>query len=685
MKIFSQDLFQTIVDTKSMTVRFTLNAYYLDTQGRQQTDGITITLTADGYTQVNNYIDVPIGTDVTYTVTKQDYNTEGPKTVCVTGETTLDVKITALPLWTYNIVTVPDDATVSMNGQVEQSKSITVPQGNTVTWAISRNSMNSLSGSRQVPASSADTNPITETKILTSTITLLGVTPNDASVTWTTGTGDVSHDMSVTALCTNTVGLVISKAGYNSHTASYPLSGDYLLNTEIQAITLTKKTLTCTLACNTPDAIISLKIGENGVPVTGTNSVTINCVMDDVVYWSVTKENYYPRSGQVTMQTTDVVLDPVTLVINNYVVTVTANPSNADVRILSNGTILASGEGGASVGVSANTAITYDATLGGVTVSRNATITADFTDEIVLDAVGAVTLVTAAQSSTILPYGKYKCILVGAGAGGHAPARSAYTATRTGTGSSGGGGGGSGYATIGNFLVTSKQGMSVIFNVGQGGAAGSNGGDTSVIAGNITLTASGGKAGYSSSTTAYYGYGGDGGSGGGAGGSGGQNVSTGGGVGGSPNSDGANGAYAGGNGGSVTWSNYGGTVTTTTPGGTGYYATTKSYENNYGAKSTTGSGTAGAGGRGLSVIEASIRTASTFINTTNVQTLYNSLGGGGGGGGSYTPAPGASIPSNIYGGAGGGGGGWAAGTAGSGNTPGTGGNGAILYMRIAWS
>ena len=693
MKIFSQDLMSAIKNSESSSshyVRFNVYGYYLDDQSQEQTTGVTVTITATGYTQVSNYIDVPIGTVVTYSVSKQGYETEGPYQCTVTGTATRSVQLTSLPMWTFNVVPTPADATVSMaSGQyTSNTGSIEVPQGSVVTYNISRASMNSYSGSRTIPASTADTNPVTIERTLTSTIAMESITPADATISWMTGTGDSSSGLSCTAYCTNTVSLTITKAGYNTITRSFPESGDYLLNTNLGAIEMTKKTLTCTQACNDASALIEMWKEVNGVEVAGSkvqgySSVTINCVMGDEIHWRVSRQNYNTQTGSWTMGTEDKVLPPVTLVINNYVVSITASPNNATVKIYRGTTEIASGTGAASVGVDAGTYITYTATIGGVSASGNATITANYSDTLTLSATsgGAVTILTSTQTIN-LPYGKYKFVLVGGGAGGSVPASGAYYGSRAANGGTGAGGGGSGYATIVDVMISNTSGQSVSCVVGSGGGSNSDGGNTSITIGTTSYTANGGKVGYSSSANVatYRTWGGNGGS---AGGAGGCNASTVSGQARYSATDGGRGAYAGGNGETKTTSYSGSTVTHN--GGTGYYGTVKSYESNAGAKKTAvQNGNPGGGGRGLVSISSTLTNTSTFASLSNVQTLYNAMGGGGGGG--PTGVPTSSV--NVYGGPGGGGGGWNAGGSGTAGAPGTGGSGgsgAILYMRTAWS
>lgn len=684
MKIFSQDLISAIKESQSDStkyVRFSVYGYYLDGQGNEQTDGVTATITAPGYTQGSgNYIDVPLGTPVTYTVSKQDYEQEGPFSCAVTGPSTVRVPLTNLPMWQFTVTPVPGDSTISMvsGNRTSDTGTISVPQGSTVTYSISHTGMNPYSGSRLIPQNPQETNPITETRTLTSTISIDSVTPADATIMWTPGVGDPVYGFSCTAPCTSTVGLTITKPGYDTITASYPASG-YLLNSNLGDITMTKTTLTCSLSCNAQDALISMWKEEEGVEVpgsrvTGYSSVVINCVMDDDIHWSVEKQYYVTQTGHVVMGTTDVVLPPVTLLINNYVVTITSVPAEALITVYAGITQLGQARGGVSVAVDANTYITYNATLGGVTESGSATITDNYTDELTLSATagGAVTVVDSSQTIS-LPYGKYKMVLVGGGAGGRL-GDMAYVGGRVKRGGHGGPGGGSGYATIENIQITNYDGQSVVFNIGAGGASATNGNATTVVVGDITYTANGGSIGANTMD------GGAGGSGGGAGGweENHPNAST------YLGTDGGNGAYGGGNGESKS-RNLGGSTVNTANGGIGYYNQVKSYESNRGAQiSAVQNGNPGGGGRGLIAIAATITTASGFASLTNVQTLYNSIGGGGGGGPTGVP----SSSTSVCGGPGGGGGSWTAGSAGTAGSPGvggTGGSGAVLYMRVDWS
>lgn len=704
MKVFSQDLMTAINESKrdpSNYVRFTIYAYYLDAQQNEQTDGITVTITAPGYTQgAGNYIDVPLGTPVTYTVTKEDYETEGPITVAVTGPAIKRVQITNLPMWTFTVTPTPADSTITMasGNRTSNTGTIQVPQGSTVTYSISHAGMNSYSGSRLIPASPQDTNPITIARTLTSTLSMRSVTPADATIAWSTGVGDPTSGLSVTAPCTSTVALTVSKPGYTSYTRNFPSQGQYLVITDVGDVVLTPKTCVATISCNEPTALIEVWKEENGVEVpnsrqSGYLQVQYNCIIGDDLHWTATKQYYSAIPGSHTITATDAdngtyTAPPIVITVNNYPVRIYSVPAEAEITIYNGSSQIAHGYGDVTASVDAGTYVTYEATLGGVTETGNVTVTGPYQDTLTLSATDGQTVNLVATSGTeTLQYGRWRFVLVGGAAGGHTSYSQATSSTRTAYGSKGGGGGGSAYVLIKDIIISSRVGQQVTFAVGSGGASNVDGTASSITTGGETFTAAGGKCGYSDSVIAsvYYSYGGDGGSGGGAGGQRGDNTLS---TTRTLPTDGGNGAYAGQNGQDKL--NYYQTNYYYNYGGIGAYNNSGVYENNYGAKTTTlTNGYPGGGGRGLISIQNDLTNPEYFLTLVEggEQVLYNNLGGGGGGGATGTPAINSTIPT-IYGGPGGGGGAWEAGTtgvAGAPGTGGTGGNGRILYMRVAWS
>lgn len=267
-------------------------------------------------------------------------------------------------------------------------------------------------------------------------------------------------------------------------------------------------------------------------------------------------------------------------------------------------------------------------------------------------------LITTTTTKT-LEAGTYKAIVIGAGGGGNIGSNVASSRDYV---RYGGGGGGSGYVTINTFILTANT--SITFTVGTGGAA-IDGGESSVKGTGVSIVASGGKTG-TGSASKVSGQG-DGGSGGGSGGRARRKSS-------SVISSGGAGGYGGHDG-------YGPT-TGLTPG-YGVNGTSQGGSANNGGSSgaTPGPGNGGAGAKSL---QTTLLTRSGFDAATVNSILAAMQGGGGGGGGSNSTYTSAS--------AGGGGGGWEDGakttgsisTGGAIYTPGgVGGNGAILWRRLA--
>lgn len=703
MKIFSQDLIMAIAESQRSTdnyVRFAVYGYYLNENDEERTTGVTVEITADGYTQHDNYIDVPLGTVVAYKVTKEDYTPEGWYYVTVTGPVTKRVRLTNLPTWTFTVTPTPADSTVVMAGgnKTSNTGTIQVPEGTLVTYTIAHAMLQSYSNSRMIPINpQTETSPITITRTLEALLEIDSISPDgdDVSVSWNTGVGDPQTTRSVLVPCTTSqVVLTVSKPGYNSVIRNFPQEPGYVLNANTGAIVLTPKTCHCTITCNNPTAEMEAwKEDENGDEIPGTRtqpnqgSITIDGIVGDDIHWSASQQYYTTKTGHhvITAEDADngTYTDTVTMVINNYPVTISANPAATFLKIFRGSTELERGNGEITVGVDAGTYITYTAEIGGITKSGNATITGPYSYQFVIDPMEDASVTVKSLSETVsLPYGKYKFIIVGGGAGGSVPSSGAGYGARYRAAGPGAGGGGSGYAVIEEIMVSSWDGETVeapggqqaVLNIGAGGLSNSAGGDTTVNIGGVLHTAEGGKNGDTTQT------GGSGGSGGGAGGYAEihPNAST------YLGTDGGNGAYGGGNGQQVRRMGAGNQWNTCL-GGVGFYETTKSYENNYGAAITAvANGTPGGGGRGLITQSAFLTNVENFVALSDVQDLYNYMGGGGGGG--PTGVPSSAVA--IYGGSGGGGGGWQPGTAGTTGAPGaggTGGAGVVLYMRVAWS
>lgn len=744
MKIFSQDLYLTALAKGTITATYTVTSVPNDA---------TITLSASGYdTQTGTgtcSITVAIGTVVTWTVAKEGYTTRSePRTI--TGTTSEQIEITSIPMWGMKIISVPADARKWMQSESYSSNTdqISVPQGSTVTWSVTKDGMIGTSGTKVVPSNTTDPDPVivnTELSAMLSLAAANPVTPADATITWTVSSGSTSHNTSVTALVSKSVTLTVSKDGYNSYTKSFPVSGSYLTNSTEQPITLAKKQLTCSLSASPSDATIKLRV-NGGAATQGTGTVTVNCGIGDVITWEVSKTGYHvkssslsPATGSYTMGASSYVIPSVTLEVNSYNVSITSVPSLASIVIKKNGTTIASGTGSASVNVDYGTAISYTVTYQNVTETKNATVSATYNDTVTLNAQNnGVTVYTSDTANVQLTKGNYVAILVGGGSAGLVGTGGTnFTNTKTPTyrsiGGTGGNGGGSGHVKKVYFTANGTNKYS--FYVGKGGAQQSGyvtpNTVTNTSAGTIstgfiytktpaeTSSTLNGTASYiqvggsdvsgaraeggtieekrdKDKTSGAIRYGGCGGNAGGIGGGGQRHV-----YGSDPagGDDGQGGALEGGN----TYRQY------TSYAGTLYAIYTYTYTGVKGVEKTYHTNTAsfnrstptpGVGGKGLTSYSSSLNTVAK-LNSVSEDTLLANLSGGGAGaaGGAQVTKSGSSYSFSTCSGApGSGGGGWQAGENGyvDSNTTkqpnstypwhsGKGGDGVIIIGCLSWT
>lgn len=674
MNILSKSLLETLISTKTQNVTVTV-VPSLDGVSSGDLSGVSVSLTAEGYSQVGRSITVPIGTVVSWEVSCSGYKSR-TGTVFPVGNTTLPVNLTSLTMYTVTIRPFPLDSVVTLAGeggyeQTEDTNSITVPEDTTVSYVVAKSSLDSFSGSLVVSKNKEID------VVLNATITLVS-DPEDA-VKKINNKGS-----SLTVPCNTSPTWEVSKDGYISQSGTIEKNNDGYIVTQTVNVVLEKQTYLFAISALPVDATISITVDGN--TITDNEYLSVRATEGTEVYWKVERSGYTAAGSDTVpwvMLAEDKVIS-VSLAVATYNVSITSTPSSATITLTTaGGVLLASGEGYVYTAVETNTAIRYVVEFGGVSVTRTAVVAEeDFTDNVPLGPETEVVLVTEKRNAVIQP-GKYYYLAIGAGAGGN-PGRRANSSSRASTGGYGGGGGGSGYISMGYFTVEDETGKELVLSPGSGGEANKSGEKSTItdVSGNDIITpADGGKA--EGNTTNNVTPGGSGGSGGGAGGRGGQktgNVSI-------PGVSGGNGAYGGGNGASTSIIMNG--ITYVVDGGQGYYRTTKSYESNAGSVGTSSFGNPGKGGRGLMAMSSFLTTLDGLLSATNLQELYNNLGGGGGGGATVTPGFNASLSGNWFGGPGGGGGGWFAGEDGKNsasdmNIAGKGGDGAILYARVSW-
>lgn len=714
MKIFSQDLLMSLQHTDAIMVTITIVPKKYDGGNLAPAPSAVVLLTADGYVQSGNAITVPAGTKVHSKVTLTDYN-DDERDIVVYGDTTVEVKLNNRTEYLFTLNLTPSvpftlvclDEDDNPTGRTSTTGSMYVPSNYKVRMDLQNPDQFSAPASEYTWVVT-DTTVVNRT--LKATVAFGDITPVDSNHEFSIEDSQFTspiYDNSIETQCTNRVYWRANKPGYIEQSGTVNPSGapNYFTNQVLSSISLQKKPLTYTVGVSSPvGAVIAITVlsASTGLPTTyisTDSSYSVTCYIGDQISYSVSKDGYETQASTypTTMQSEDITVQGIRLTPLMCTVQINALPAGSSITLTdTTDDYTYTGTGTIEQDIMIGHEITYTATYGGATTSGGPhTITesdvengfVDWLYPVALDT--NVTLVTASQTVSLQP-GLYKFVLVGGGGGGCRNTNPGYASGNARNGSSGGGGGGSGYISILNVSVTDSSGVSATITIGDGGAANANGGTTSVVANGINISVGGGTSGYNSSRAqqlndvSRYLQGGDGGSGGGSGGLGGKK--------GNYTSDGTNGAQGangGGNGQLVTQVYGSGTVSRHS--GVGVYNTGKGYENNAGAATAYNvNGNPGGGGRGLVSISSSLLQPSYFASLTDVQVLYNAVGGGGGGGATNAvPTFSTPIPADICGGPGGGGGGWFAGTAGSsgnsGGTPGVGGAGAVLYMRISWS
>ena len=685
----------------------------------------TVVLTASGFTQVGNSIEVTEGTTVTYTVSKNKYTPKSGSVIMSNVEKTVDVSLTK-ENYTITINPTPSTATVTLtaSGYTQSGNSITVPADTVVDYSVSADKHITQTGA--ITADKTKSVSVELVKLITITVNPI---PSDATVTlrapdmpeytqsgnsitipsttyaqfyvdregyqsknggWLSNQFSEDHTatieltplnytLSVTPTPSDAT-VTLTAAGYtqsgNSITVPYTTNVSYevakthygtktgtksVTKDENINVSLTKNQYTITVNPTPSNATVSLT--ATGFAQSG-NSITVDALT--TVNYTVSASKYVSKSGTITADNSKTV--DVSLAKETYKLTVNPTPSDATVTLTASGYT----QSGNSITVPADTSVAYSITKTGyASQSGNVVVdTANKTLNVTLVSVQTEPEIITATTTKTLDAGTYRYIVVGAGGGGGRGVGVAFSRAYD---IRGAGGGGSGYAKVGTFTTT---GESVTFTVGSGGVTSStasgiatDGGASSIKGSKLgtIATANGGIGGSGSQGGAPYGNGGNGGSGGGAGGY---------------SSRSGNNTYSAGGPGGI--GGYNGITYSDRPAGTGARNTTGSHASNGGAVGS-GYSTQTFGGQGLISAKSQLSTSNGFDTiAADVYNVYGYMAGGGGGAGT-------NGTQYTCGGAGGGGGGWTAGTdstestAGSGNftVGGTGGSGAIIYRRIA--
>lgn len=671
MCIFSKDLFFSIFSIKP--------AYLLArvTIVPDPSDAV-VTLTASGYSQKGNYIEVPIGTIVSYKVEKQNLK-PSEKEILVVGNTTIPVRLFEPIERIVTIETTPSDASVIFvgDGIIEQGgKSVKAASGSMLSYTVS-------DPKGELSLTETGNLTVQEDKVINVTMKtkahITKVLPPDAVVKINGELGSYRE-----LPCNQVMNVSVTRDGYDSFNQTFEKNNRGIVPDFISEVELKETTYILTVESTPTNASLSVVVGTKTYTEIG-RVVVNNVLPGTTIKATATLSGYDTVTQTFTMPASNY---GKTLSLNEtlYPVTITATPSEATVIIKVNGSQVASGTGKATTSVKKGVSITYEVSYEGVSESGTHTMTAaSFSKNIVLDAQDSKVTLVLTDTSVTLPTGKYRYIAISGGGNGGSGTREPYNNADYNK-CGGGGGGGSGYVKVGTFTTAGEVVNFVIGKGGQGDVSFSApaGGATEIrgsLSGTIVSVKGGNGGRTGTDTTIINGThavipdtmnGGDGGCGGGGGGrcaTKNSNVAFSGGAGGKGGCNGVTPTYGG-------------------KGGIGVKNVVSANANNGGTGGDVAYNSptlSGGGGTGASSIKSTLENMSSFVFVTE-SDIYNSMSGGGGGGGTIGQG------TYTYGGGGGGGGAWTNGSAstidyvtGHYEDGGKGGDGAILYARLSWS
>lgn len=381
MKILSKDLFTSIVGSKTMLVTFTVNVI--------EPEGATIKLTSAGYTQEGNYIRVPIGAKIDWSVEKLGYEPEKGSFVAV-GDSSVSVRLTDLPMCTISVVTTPTDAYASISSadgvwrNQQGLKSLRVPVGTDVNITVSDPELNAYTTSlfaqedKQIDV------------ILTNTITI-APDPEDADVKINGVPGTTK-----TQQCNAVVDWVVEKEGYVSQSETIPLNERGVVPNRIMneqgdnriKVTLEKQTYAVEFVANYPSDVKITAQVETGPSESDYGSLVVYGHFGDVIKWTAEKEGYVTKTGEFVIDGKSTP-EAIQLELKKYLITINPEPSTCVVTIKSGDNVLKTGSGSQFVNVEPGTELSYTVQSGSVIKTGSLTVSGDQSIDVEL-AVGAI-------------------------------------------------------------------------------------------------------------------------------------------------------------------------------------------------------------------------------------------------------------------------------------------------------
>lgn len=283
----------------------------------------TVVLTSTGAIQSGNMIEVDPGSDVSWSVSLSGYETKSGTVTNIQANQNLNV--TLKQLFTLTVNPTPADARVvlSATGYTQNNNTITVTEGTSVTYTVSKQDYNTQSSTVVVTADQTINITLLQTYC---TLTIVP-TPSDATVVLTSS-GGTQSGKAITVTNGSSVTYTVSKTGYTTATNTITLTTDRTLNVEIFSH--------CTYTVNPIPANATVLLVAAGYTQVG-NAITVPA--NTVVTWTVSATGYVTRTGTKTITTnlTETIaipsqssdMDPVTTIPSG---SPSANFGNTDIR-----------------------------------------------------------------------------------------------------------------------------------------------------------------------------------------------------------------------------------------------------------------------------------------------------------------------------------------------------------------
>ena len=342
----------------------------------------TVTLTAAGYTQQGNSIEVPAGTSVSYSVSKTGYITSS-NTITVNSTDTLPISLT-IEQHTLTITPNPIDANVELTASGYTpvsgtgSQSITVDYGTVVNYVVTKTGYTTITNAETV---NADNTLTVNMSVAQYTITV-NPTPADATVTLSAvGFSQVGN--AITVNYGTQVDWSVAKQGFTTQSGTIAsVTADQYLN-----IDLSSNLVTLMITPDPADANVTLT--APGYTQSG-NYISVD--IGTAVSWQVTKTGYETKSGSVASLTSNQNIN----VALRELVTVTVIPSPADATVVLTSAETGYTQVGNAITVPSNVAVSYSVSRTDY-ITKTGTITPDVSQTL------NVSLLVARCTLTIVP------------------------------------------------------------------------------------------------------------------------------------------------------------------------------------------------------------------------------------------------------------------------------------------